>query len=151
MTKTLSFPVDNFDKKNTFMFEFAGWSGQTRTSVGYLLNAKREGVIYIMQRSACLKDVYTPADYEEGDRLAAMEPVRDGDTVCVDGEQYLVKILGNFSDAGRLIPITETAVAKAKAEMEAAQIDFIRKEIMHLEAQLEASKAELAALQASVR
>lgn len=156
MTKTLSFPVDNSDQKNTFAFEFIGWSGKTRTRTGYLLtgyllNAKREGTIYIMQRSACMKDVYTQADYEEGDRLAAMEPVRDGDVVCVDGEQYMVKILGNFSDAGRLVPITETAVAKAKVEMEAAQIDFVREEIKHLEARLEASKAELAALQAVVR
>ena len=151
MTKTLSFPVDTLDQKNTFKFEFASRSGKTRTGTAYLLNAKREGTIYIMQRSACMKDSYTAADYEEGDRLAAMEPVRNGDVVCVDGEQYLVKILGNFSDAGRLVPITETAVAKAEIEMEAAKIAFVREEIKHLEAQLAASKAELALLQVSAR
>ena len=151
-TKTLSFPVDNFDQKNTFAFEFTGWSGKTRTRTGYLLtgyllNAKREGTIYIMQRSACMKDVYTQADYEEGDRLAAMEPVRDGDVVCVDGEQYMVKILGNFSDAGRLVPMTPSATAKALAEQEQAEMDFLRQEIMQLEHQLAIAKADLAALQ----
>ena len=151
MIQTLSFPVDTFDQKRTFTFEYSGWSGKTRTGTGYLLAAKLEGKIYIMQRSTCIKDSYTAADHEESERLAAMEPVRDGNVVMVDGDLYLVQILGNFSDAGILRPITPTGIAKAAAEMEEAKIDLVRKEIMHLEQQLANAQAELAVLQASAR
>lgn len=151
MIQTLSFPVDTFDQKRTFTFEYSGWSGKTRKGTGYLLSAKLEGKIYIMQRSTCIKDSYTAADHEESERLAAMEPVRDGNVVMVDGDLYLVQILGNFSDAGRLVPITETAVAKAEIEMEAAKIAFVREEIKHLEQELARAQVELTVLQASAR
>lgn len=101
---TLNFPVDNFDQDNTFTFAYTGIFGKQWTATGYLFEDKEEGVIYIMKQSACLKDVYTDADRAESARLAAMTPIRTGDVVEVGGKQYTVKIIGNYSDAGRLIP-----------------------------------------------
>ena len=103
MITTLNFPADNFDQDNTFTFAYQGFRGQDRTATGYLFDAGEEGV-FIMKRSACLKDAYTEKDREESARLAAMLPVRNGDVIEVGGKQYTVKILGNYSDAGRLIP-----------------------------------------------
>lgn len=102
-TTTLNFPADNFDQDNTFAFAYEGFRGQERTATGYLFDAGDKG-IYIMKRSACMKDAYTAKDREESARLASMLPVRNGDTVVVGGQQYRVKILGDYSDAGRLIP-----------------------------------------------
>lgn len=99
MSQVLNFPRDNFDQDNTFTFAYHR-RGQERTATGYLF--KDEGVIYIMQKSACLKSAYTAKDVEERARLNAMTPVRDGDVVEVEGQQYEVRILGNYSDAGRL-------------------------------------------------
>ena len=99
---TLTATTDNFDQDNTFTFEYAGSRGRTFTATGYLADFGDEG-IYIMKNSACLKSHYTPKDEEERARLNAMQPVRNGDCVMFNGKQYTVKILGNFSNAGRLI------------------------------------------------
>lgn len=98
----LNFTRDHFDQDNTFTFAYQGIRGQERTATGYLFNSKDEGGIYIMKKSACLKDAYTAKDMEESARLNAMTPVRDGDVVEVEGQQYKVRILGNYRDAGRL-------------------------------------------------
>lgn len=103
MTK-LNYRRDNFDQDNTFAFAYNGRRGEVVTT-GYLFNATDEGRIYVMQRAACLKSHYTEADHAETARLNAMTPVRDGDTVEVEGKQYRVKILGNYSDAGYLIAL----------------------------------------------
>ena len=103
MTTTLNFPIDNFDQDNTFTFEYAGIRGTARTATGYLFQDGEQ--IFLMKQSACIKAEYTAKDREESDRLRAMTPVRTGDIVEVRGQQYRVKILGNYSDAGRLIPV----------------------------------------------
>ena len=58
-----------------------------------------------MQKSACLKQHYTERDIAERNKLNAMTPIKNGDIVLVNGKQYEVKILGDYSDAGRLIPV----------------------------------------------
>lgn len=45
-------------------------------------------------------------DDEERAHLNAQVPVHNGDMVEVEGKQYTVKILGNYSDTDRLIPVT---------------------------------------------
>ena len=102
--QALNFPIDNFDQDNTFTFAYQGIRGQERTATGYLFDAGDEG-IYIMKRSACLKDAYSDSDRAESARLLAMTPLRTGDIVEVNGKQYRVSILGNYSDAGRLQPV----------------------------------------------
>ena len=102
MTTTLNFPVDSFDQDNTFEFEYTGFRGQARRATGYLFQDGEK--IFVMKKSDCLKAQYTAKDDEERARLNAMQPVRTGDAVTVNGRQYTVKILGNYSDAGRLIP-----------------------------------------------
>jgi len=98
----LNFPADSFDQNNTFSFAYQGFRGQERTATGYLF---RDGdQIFVMKQSDCLKGAYTDADRAERARLSAMRPLRTGDTVQVEGKAYTVKILGDYSDAGRLIP-----------------------------------------------
>jgi hypothetical protein len=101
--QVLKFKTDNFDQDNTFTFAFPGSRGQERVRTGYAANFE-EGV-YIMQRNACIKAEYTAKDHEETARLNAMTPLRTGDIVEINGKQYSVKILGDYSDAGRLIPV----------------------------------------------
>lgn len=102
--QALNFPIDNFDQDNTFTFAYQGIRGQERTATGYLFDGGDEG-IYIMKKSACLKAQYSDKDREESARLLAMTPLRTGDIVELNGQQYRVSILGNYSDAGRLKPV----------------------------------------------
>ena len=87
----------------TFKFSFRNHRGVEKTRTGYLFYAPDERVLYIMQKPSVLKDAYTDADRAETARLNAATPLRDGDTVVVEGLEYGVKILGDFSDAGRLV------------------------------------------------
>lgn len=104
MNVTLNFPAETLDQDATFTFAFKGFKGQERVRTGYLFDGEEEG-IYIMQCSACLKAVYTDKDIEERARLNSMTPLRTGDIVELNGKQYTVKINGDYSDAGRLIPV----------------------------------------------
>ena len=103
-TTTLTIAQDSFDTAADFTFEYKGYAGRTCTASGYLFQST-DGQIYLMKNSAVLKSHYSDEDRAERARLNSMEPVRDGDTVTVSGKQYKVKILGNFSDAGRLYAI----------------------------------------------
>jgi hypothetical protein len=106
MATTLNFPRSNYDQENTFVFAYQGARSQERQATGYLFQSGDHG-IFIMKRSAVIADSYTNEDNKERARLNAQVPVRNGDVVEVDGKQYTVKILGNYSDAGRLIPVTQ--------------------------------------------
>lgn len=103
---TLNFPRDNFDQDNTFAFAYQGTWGIDRIATGYLFKSAEDGQIFIMKQSACLKDGYTDADRAERLRLDAQIPLRTNDVVTVDGKNYRVRILGNYSDAGRLDPMS---------------------------------------------
>ena len=103
-TTTLTIAQDSFDNAADFTFEYKGYAGRTCTASGYLFQSN-DGQIYLMKNSAVLKSHYSDEDRAERIRLNSMNPVRDGDTVAVNGKQYKVKILGNFSDAGRLYAI----------------------------------------------
>ena len=103
--QVLNFPADNFDQQATFRFAYKGLKGRDFTGTGYLFFADDVNKIYIMQKSACLKAQYSDADITELDRLNNSTPIATGDVVEVDGKQYTVKINGNYSDAGFLIPM----------------------------------------------
>lgn len=97
----LNFCTGAFDTVNTFAFEYEGRRGACRAT-GYLFKDKQENVIYLMKKAGMICDSYSEAQIAESDRLYNMSPVRHGDVVEVEGQRYKVRILGNFSDAGRL-------------------------------------------------
>lgn len=101
--QTLTFTQD-IHNAITFSFEYDGLRGVKQTAIGYLRDYAEEGV-YIMKQPGMLKDSYTAEDHAESARLSQMTPIKHGDIVEVEGKQYKVKILGNYSDAGRLIPV----------------------------------------------
>lgn len=100
---TLSIAKNSFDTAADFTFEYKGYAKRICTASGYLFQDGDQ--IYLMKHSEVLKSHYSDEDIAESSRLNSMTPVRDGDIVEVDGKQYKVKILGNFSDAGRLYAI----------------------------------------------
>ena len=101
MSQVLNFTRDNFDQENTFAFAYVGARGIELVCTGYLFRSAENGQIFIMKQSACIKDTYTDADRAERRRLDAQIPLRTNDVVTVDGNNYRVRILGNYSDAGR--------------------------------------------------
>lgn len=105
MIINLTMPADNFDRASSFAFEYIDYKKQPQRAEGYLFYSKQEEQMYLMKRSVSLQSSYTDAERAHIDRIYNGEQVvRDGDTVTVYGKTFKVKILGNYSDAGRLIP-----------------------------------------------
>ena len=147
MTKELNFTADAFDTTNTFPFEYVGARGKTRTGTAYLFtetSPHTDGRIYIMQRPACMKDQYSEADRAEAARLQdPANVVRDGDIVSVQGREYTVRILGNYSDAGFLVPFSAEAIEHRDRVIEAGAIARIKDEIQRTEDTIRRLREEL--------
>ena len=94
----------DFSQDETFTFSVPNPRRGDVPRTGYVLDCEEEGM-FLMQKSACLKQHYTTQDHIDRARLNAMTPIKTGDIVLVNGKQYEVKILGDYSDAGRLIPV----------------------------------------------
>jgi hypothetical protein len=104
----LTFPTSTFDTGSHFAFETEtkrfGEIKRERHE-GYLFRDDTDGQIYVVKCASCLKSSYTDADRALTQRIYHGAGVlRTGDQVEVDGEVFTVKILGVYSDAGRLIP-----------------------------------------------
>jgi hypothetical protein len=105
MTIELTLPTDTFDRDARFAFEYLDYKKRPTRGEGYLFHDDRNDEMFLMQAAGCLKSHYTDADRAHIDRIYNGEQVvRHGDTVSVGGKLYTVKVLGNYSDAGRLIP-----------------------------------------------
>jgi hypothetical protein len=98
--QVLTQSVDTFDQVNTFTVEVRGFRAMKtiKASLHCGYQKHEDGIFWAMKHSTCLKDVYTEADREESTRLASMTSVRHGDLVVINGEQYKVRVLGDFSD-----------------------------------------------------
>lgn len=105
MVRVLTLPVDNFDDSALFTAEITDFRGNKNSINCYLFDYKEENIVYIMKKADCIKSHYSEKDRETSARLRAMVPLKNGDVVEYNGNRYHVKILGNYSDAGRLIPV----------------------------------------------
>jgi len=105
MTINLTIPTDNFDRAAGFAFEYLDYKKQPQRAEGYLFYDEEGDTMYLMKRAVSLQSSYTDAERAQIDRIyRGPQVVRNGDSVTVDGKPYTVKVLGNYSDAGRLIP-----------------------------------------------
>lgn len=105
MPINLTIPTGTFDRDSHFAFEYTDRKGNARRSEGYVFDCAQEGVTYLMQSAACLQSSYSDTDRQHLDRIYnGPDVVRHGDAVTINGKPYTVKVLGNYSDAGRFIP-----------------------------------------------
>jgi len=61
--------------------------------------------IFILQTGSILKSHYTEQDIAEQNAFNNLEALQDGQPVVVNNKNYIVKINGNYSDAGYLLEI----------------------------------------------
>lgn len=105
--QTLTLALDSFDQDNTFTIEVVK-PRRTLTIRAILCRdyqKQGDGILWAMQKSACLKSHYTPKDEEERARLNAMRPLQHGDTVTIEGKPYKARILGDFSNCAIFDPV----------------------------------------------
>ena len=105
MSIELPIPANTFDRDAHFAFEYLNYKKQPSRGEGYVFHDDVADEWFILQTASCLKDSYTAEDRAHLDRIFRGEQVlRTGDSVTVNGKAFTVKILGDYSDAGRLIP-----------------------------------------------
>jgi hypothetical protein len=97
--QTLTISKDSFDTAARFTINLNrknGVYGEASLHKDY--NKQGDGIFWALQKSACLKSEYSAEDIAHGDRMRNMQPLAHGDLVMIEGEQYKVRVLGNFSD-----------------------------------------------------
>ena len=101
----LTIPASNFDRAARFAFEYLDYKKCPTRGEGYLFYDDINDEMFLMKSAACIQSHYSDEERAHTARIYRGEQVvRHGDTVSVNGKIYTVKILGNYSDAGRLIP-----------------------------------------------
>jgi hypothetical protein len=100
--QTLIESQDSFHYEAQFTFALTGYNGKVSKRTGYIF--KGDGKIYLMQKSAMLCSHYSDEKIANRNRLNSMTPVANGDIVMFEGKPHTVKINGDYSDAGELIP-----------------------------------------------
>ena len=100
--KTLTLGTGSFDQDNTFTVKPLRYA-TCKLFKDY--KTQGDGIYWVMQCSAMLKDSYTAKDNEERDRLNSMEPLDKDEVVLIDGNQYKFHYLGNYSDCGYFVAI----------------------------------------------
>jgi hypothetical protein len=73
-----------------------------------------DGAINIMQEACMLAANWSQEELDHHAALKAMTPLRDGDEVTFEGQQYIVQINGDYSDMGILATKEEYAETQAK-------------------------------------
>jgi hypothetical protein len=100
--QTLIESQDTFHYEAQFTFVLKDYKGRPSTRTGYIF--KDTDKIFLMQKSAMLCSHYSDEQIANRNRLNSMTPVANGDTVLFEGKPHTVKINGDYSDAGALIP-----------------------------------------------
>lgn len=109
--QTLTYPTSNFDA--TADFKVAGVPGACYLFCaavhpdykGCTRQDKDFHKIFVMQHAGVLKAHYTEKDIAAMERFKALTPIAQGEEVEVDGKRYRMRVVGNYSDAGYLIPV----------------------------------------------
>jgi hypothetical protein len=94
--------VGHFDTINTFSVNvgrrYAGFECSLRQ--GY--RTKDDGIYWIMQHSTVLANSYSTDETKQRERLKSETPLQNGEVVLIEGEHYIIRVKGNYSDCAIL-------------------------------------------------
>ena len=97
--QTLTISQDSFDTAARFTINLSRKNGlYSEASLHKDYKSTNDGVFWALQKSACLQSHYSVKDIAHRDHLRNMKPLEHNDFVMIEGEQYKVRVLGNFSD-----------------------------------------------------
>jgi hypothetical protein len=92
--KELRLSVDTFDLEAKF--KVAGVGGDVSLHKDY--KKTNDGILWGLQSGAMIKSYYSEEDRAHSARMNSLEPLKNGEIVLIEGEQYTTRILGNYSD-----------------------------------------------------
>jgi hypothetical protein len=103
----LNIVTETLDQDNTFAIELQKRRGTIRVkcSVRKDYKVRGDGILWALQHGASLQSHYSAKDVAERNRLNNNEPVRHGDIVIIDGKQYAVRVIGDYSNCAVFDPL----------------------------------------------
>jgi hypothetical protein len=57
-----------------------------------------DGIYWGLQRASVLKAYYSESDKAYSQRMRVMEPIKNGEVVEINGDQYRTIVIGNYSN-----------------------------------------------------
>lgn len=101
--KVLKLATSNNDQVNTFTFK--GFRVPMPCSLHRGYNTADDGIYWAMKHDAILKSEYTEADFHETMRINSGScALEDGEVVEIEGEQYITRFYGDYSDCAVFQP-----------------------------------------------
>jgi len=96
--KTLTLSTSNFDREHTFRITSVKYS---TCSLHRDYQKQGDGIYWAMQHGGCLSDHYSEDEIAERHRLRndPNSQIANGEIVLIDGEEYRMKVNGNYSNA----------------------------------------------------
>jgi hypothetical protein len=92
--KTLNISGNLFDK-DMDKFRVMGVSGDVSLYSGY--KTEDDGILYGLQGGTLIKSNYSKEDIAHSNRMSEYEPIDNGEVVLIEGNQYITRIIGNYS------------------------------------------------------
>ena len=95
--RELKLSTGSFDQINTFrVFSKRGFPMTASLYQGY--EKEGDGIYWAMNHGATLQSHYSAADKAETARLKREAVLMQDEIVLIDGKQYKIRILGNYSN-----------------------------------------------------
>ena len=95
--KTLKLATSFLDRENTFKVD--GLPHAT-CSLHRDYNKVNDGIYWVMQHPAMICATYSAEEIAERNRLNNSDSLKNGETVLIDGKEYIFNFLGDHSDCG---------------------------------------------------
>jgi hypothetical protein len=103
--KTLNVSEGSFDQVNTFTISKFKYNSRCSLEKDY--KTEGDGIYWVLKHGACLQAQYSDADLAEKARLQSPEAIlEDGEIVLIDGNQYKLRWIGDYSDCAIFDPVT---------------------------------------------
>lgn len=99
--KTLQLSRNTFDYERKFKVE--GVRGDVSLHQGK--EKADDGIYYGLQAGTMVKSHYSQEEIAHKERMRTEAPIKNGEIVLINGEQYKAKVIGNYSDCIDFIPV----------------------------------------------
>lgn len=103
--KTLNISKGSFDKINTFRIVTRPGRFPATASLECGYKKRDDGILWALSGGTIMQGHYSAEDSANLDRLNEMTPIENGEIVVINGNQYITRVLGDYSNCAIFDPI----------------------------------------------
>jgi hypothetical protein len=103
--KILNISKGSFDKINTFRIVTRPGRFPATASLECDYEKRGDGILWALSGGTIMQGHYSSEDRANLDRLNKMSPIENGEIVEINGNQYITRVLGDYSNCAIFDPI----------------------------------------------